>query len=76
MMSRSWRYHINFEQKRGTVHNIFCWNCSAMSVVEMGRCVKTRKREHGDAIRTIEYQEVISKLRNVLKKPKNPVFLM
>ena len=44
---------INFEQKRGLVYQISCRYCNAVYVGETGRSVTTRKREHADAVKTI-----------------------
>ena len=44
---------INFEQKRGLVYQISCRYCNAVYVGETGRSVTTRKREHVDAVKTI-----------------------
>ena len=43
---------INFEQKRGSVYQISCRDCNAVYVGETGRSVRTRKREHVDAVKT------------------------
>ena len=43
---------INFEQNRGLVNQISCRDCNAVYVGETGRCVRTRKREHVDAVKT------------------------
>ena len=43
---------INFEQKRGLVYQISCRDCNAVYVGETGRSVRTRKREHVDAVKT------------------------
>ena len=43
---------INFEQKRGLVYRISCWDCNAVYVGETGRGVGTRKREHTDVVKT------------------------
>ena len=43
---------INFEQKRGIVYQISWWDCNAVYVGETGRSVRTRKREHADAVKT------------------------
>ena len=43
---------ITFEQKRGLVFQISCRNCNAVYVGETGRSVRTRKREHADAVKT------------------------
>ena len=43
---------INFKQKRGLVYQISCRDCNAVYVGETGRSVKTRKREHADAVKT------------------------
>ena len=43
---------INFEQKRGFVYQISCRDCNAVYVGEAGRSVRTRKREHADAVKT------------------------
>ena len=43
---------INFEQKRGLVYQISCRDCNAVYVGKTGRSVRTRKREHADAIKT------------------------
>ena len=43
---------INFEQKRGLVYSISCRDCNAVYVGETGRSVRTRKREHADAVKT------------------------
>ena len=42
---------INFEQKRGLVYQISCWDCYAVYVGETGPSVRTRKREHVDAVK-------------------------
>ena len=42
----------NFEQKRGLMCQISCQNCNAVYVGETGRSVRTRKREHVDAVKT------------------------
>ena len=43
---------INFEQKRGLMYQISCRDCNAVYVGETGRSVRTRKREHVDAVKT------------------------
>ena len=43
---------INFEQKRGLMYQISCRDCNAVYVGETGRSVRTRKREHADAVKT------------------------
>ena len=43
---------ISFEQKRGLVYEISCRDCNAVYVGETGRSVRTRKREHVDAVKT------------------------
>ena len=43
---------ILFEQKRGLVYEICCRDCNAVYVGETGRSVRTRKREHADAVKT------------------------
>ena len=43
---------INFEQKRGLVYQISYRDCNAVYVGETGRSVRTRKREHADAVKT------------------------
>ena len=43
---------ISFEQKRGLVYQISCRDYNAVYVDETGRNVKTRKREHADAVKT------------------------
>ena len=43
---------MNFEQKRGLVYQIFCRDCNALYVGKTGRSVRTRKREHADAVKT------------------------
>ena len=43
---------INFEQKRGLVYQISCRDCNAVYVGETERSVRTRKREHADAVKT------------------------
>ena len=43
---------INFEQKRGLVYEISCWDCNAVYVGDTGRSVRIRKREHADAVKT------------------------
>ena len=43
---------INFEQKRSLVYQISCRDCNAVYVGETGRSVRTRKREHTDAVKT------------------------
>ena len=43
---------INFEQKCGLVYQISCRDCNAVYVGETGRSVRTRKREHADAVKT------------------------
>ena len=43
---------INFEQKRGLAYQISCRDCNAVYVGETGRSVRTRKREHADAVKT------------------------
>ena len=48
---------INFEQKRGLVYQISCWDCNAMYVDETGRSIRTRKREHVDAVKTSNTKE-------------------
>ena len=45
-------YCINFEQKCGLVCQISCRDCNAVYVGETGRSVRTRKREHADAVKT------------------------
>ena len=42
-----------FEQKRGLVSQISCRDCNAVYVGETGRSVRTRKREHADAVKTL-----------------------
>ena len=42
---------IDFEQKRGLVYQISCRDCNAVYVGETGRSVRTRKREHADAVK-------------------------
>ena len=42
---------INFEQKRGVVNQISYRHCNAVYVGETGRSVKTKKREHADAVK-------------------------
>ena len=39
-------------KKRGLVYQISCRDCNAVYVGETGRSVRTRKREHADAVRT------------------------
>ena len=46
------KYAINFEQKRGLVYQMSCRNCNAVYVGETERSVRTRKREHTDAVKT------------------------
>ena len=43
---------INFEQKRGLVCQISCRDCNAVYVGETERSIRTRKREHADAVKT------------------------
>ena len=43
---------INFEQKRGLVYQTSCRDCNAVYVGETRRSVRTRKREHADAVKT------------------------
>ena len=43
---------IYFEQKRGLVYQLSCRDCNAVYVGETGRSVRTRKREHADAVKT------------------------
>ena len=43
---------INFAQKRGLVYQISCRDCNAVYVGETERSVRTRKREHADAVKT------------------------
>ena len=43
---------IHFEQKRGLVYQISCWDCNAVHVGETGCGVRTRKREYVDAVMT------------------------
>ena len=43
---------INFEQKCGLVYQISFRDCNAVYVGETGRSVRTRKREHVDAVKT------------------------
>ena len=43
---------INFKQKCGLVYQISCRDCNAVYVGETGRSVRTRKREHADAVKT------------------------
>ena len=43
---------INFEQKRSLVYKISCRDCNTVYVGETGRSVRTRKREHADAVKT------------------------
>ena len=43
---------INFEQKRDLVYQISCRDCNTVYVGETGRSVRTRKREHADAVKT------------------------
>ena len=43
---------INFEQKRGLVYQISCRDYNAVYVGETGRSVRTRKREHANAVET------------------------
>ena len=42
----------NFEQKRGLVYQISCRDSNAVYVGETGGSVRTRKREHADAVKT------------------------
>ena len=50
---------INFEQKRGLVYQISCWDCNAVYVCETGRSVRTRKREHVDAVKTFNTKKSV-----------------
>ena len=43
---------VNFEQKHGLVYQISCRDCNAVYVGETGHSVRTRKREHADAVKT------------------------
>ena len=43
---------INFKQKRGLMYQISYRDCNAVYVGETGRSVRTRKREHADAVKT------------------------
>ena len=43
---------INFEQKRGLAYQISFRDCNAVYVGETGHSVRTRKREHVDAVKT------------------------
>ena len=45
---------INFKQKRGLVYQISFRDCNAVYVDGTGRSVRTRKREHADAIKTFK----------------------
>ena len=42
---------FNFEQKRGLVYKTSCRDCNVVYVGEIVRDVRTREREHFDAIR-------------------------
>ena len=42
---------FNFEQKRGFVYKTSCRDCNAVFIGKIGRSVRTRKREHFDAIK-------------------------
>ena len=48
---------IDFEQKRGLVYQISCRDCNAVYVGETGRSVRTRKREHADAVKTLNIKK-------------------
>ena len=48
---------INFEQKRGLVYQISCRDCNAVYVGETGRSVRTRQREHADAVKTFNTEK-------------------
>ena len=48
---------INFEQKRGLVFQISCRDCNAVYVGETGRSVRTRQREHADAVKTFNTEK-------------------
>ena len=48
---------INFEQKCGLVNQISCRDCNAVCVGERGRSVRTRKREHADAVKTFNIKK-------------------
>ena len=48
---------INFEQKRGLVYQISCRDCNAVYVGETERSVRTRKREHADAVKTFNTKQ-------------------
>ena len=45
---------INFKQKRGSVYQISFRDCNAVYVDGTGCSVRTRKREHADAIKTFK----------------------
>ena len=45
---------VNFEQKRGLLYQISCRDCNAVFVGETRRSVKTRRREHVDAVKTFD----------------------
>ena len=45
---------INFEQKRGLVNQISCRDCNAVYVGKTGCSVRTRKREHADAVKIFD----------------------
>ena len=44
---------IHFQQKRGLVYQISCQNCNAVYVGDTGRSVRTRQREHVDAVEIV-----------------------
>ena len=46
------KYAINFGQKRDLLFQISCRDCNAVYVGKTGRGVRTRKREHADAVKT------------------------
>ena len=41
----------------GLVYRIFCRDCNAVYVGETGRRVRTRKREHADAVKIFNTKE-------------------
>ena len=49
----------NFEQKRGLMYQISCQDCIAVYVGETGHSVRTRKREHADAVKTFNTKKSV-----------------
>ena len=41
-------------EKSGLVYEIPCRDCDAVYIVETGRSIKTRKREHFDAVKKMD----------------------